>query len=70
MEVSFGASDPGGAIGAAVYTAGLRNRSADAATTPCLAPRTTSGTSSTYRGSSRSEWSGRRSPFVVTKKGG
>ncbi|MFJ7496718.1 carbamoyltransferase [Streptomyces sp. NPDC097727] len=38
MEVSFGASDPGVAIGAAVYTAGLRNRPADAATTPYLGP--------------------------------
>ncbi|MFJ1830161.1 carbamoyltransferase [Streptomyces sp. NPDC088178] len=37
MEVSFGASDPGVAIGAAVYTAGLRNRSADAAM-PYLGP--------------------------------
>lgn len=38
MEVSFGASDPGVAIGAAVYTAGLRNRPADAVTTPYLGP--------------------------------
>ncbi|GAA2363240.1 carbamoyltransferase family protein [Streptomyces cuspidosporus] len=38
MEVSFGASDPGVAIGAAVYTAGLRNRPATAATTPYLGP--------------------------------
>ncbi|UNZ15860.1 carbamoyltransferase C-terminal domain-containing protein [Streptomyces sp. 891-h] len=38
MDVSFGASDPGVAIGAAVYTAGLRNRPADAATTPYLGP--------------------------------
>ncbi|MFD5700240.1 carbamoyltransferase family protein [Streptomyces lasiicapitis] len=38
MDVSFGASDPGVAIGAAVYTAGLRNRPADAVTTPYLGP--------------------------------
>ncbi|QDQ15047.1 carbamoyltransferase [Streptomyces spectabilis] len=38
MEVSFGASDPGVAIGAAVYAAGLRNRPADALTTPYLGP--------------------------------
>ncbi|MGP3978874.1 carbamoyltransferase family protein [Streptomyces sp. 8N114] len=38
MEVSFGASDPGVAIGAAVYSAGLRNRPADAVTTPYLGP--------------------------------
>ncbi|GAA1251448.1 carbamoyltransferase family protein [Streptomyces javensis] len=38
MEVSFGASDPGVAIGAAVYAAGLRNRPADAVTTPYLGP--------------------------------
>ncbi|MGW5738540.1 MULTISPECIES: carbamoyltransferase family protein [Streptomyces] len=38
MEVSFGASDPGVAIGAAVYTGGLRNRPADAVTTPYLGP--------------------------------
>jgi len=38
MEVSFGASDPGVAIGAAVYTSGLRNRPADAVTTPYLGP--------------------------------
>ncbi|GAA1889765.1 carbamoyltransferase C-terminal domain-containing protein [Streptomyces durmitorensis] len=38
MEVSFGASDPGVAIGAAVYTAGLRNLPADAVTTPYLGP--------------------------------
>ncbi|MGW0904350.1 carbamoyltransferase family protein [Streptomyces sp. NPDC002853] len=38
MEVSFGASDPGVAIGAAVCTAGLRNRPADAVTTPYLGP--------------------------------
>ncbi|GAA2077679.1 carbamoyltransferase C-terminal domain-containing protein [Streptomyces albiaxialis] len=38
MEVSFGASDPGVAIGAAVRTAGLRNRPADAVTTPYLGP--------------------------------
>ncbi|MES4908376.1 MULTISPECIES: carbamoyltransferase C-terminal domain-containing protein [unclassified Streptomyces] len=38
MEVSFGASDPGVAIGAAVYTAGLRNRPADAVTTAYLGP--------------------------------
>ncbi|MFE9005814.1 carbamoyltransferase [Streptomyces sp. NPDC007875] len=38
MEVSFGASDPGVAMGAAVYTAGLRNRPADAVTTPYLGP--------------------------------
>ncbi|MGY0056443.1 carbamoyltransferase family protein [Streptomyces sp. LZ34] len=38
MEVSFGASDPGVAIGAAVYTAGLRNRPAGAVTTPYLGP--------------------------------
>ncbi|CAM5601587.1 Carbamoyltransferase OS=Streptomyces antimycoticus OX=68175 GN=SSPO_095450 PE=3 SV=1 [Streptomyces antimycoticus] len=38
MEVSFGASDPGVAMGAAVYAAGLRNRPADAVTTPYLGP--------------------------------
>ncbi|MBO8200696.1 carbamoyltransferase [Streptomyces smyrnaeus] len=38
MEVSFGASDPGVAIGAAVYAAGLRNRPAAAVTTPYLGP--------------------------------
>lgn len=38
MEVSFGASDPGVAIGAAVYTAGLRNRPASTVTTPYLGP--------------------------------
>ncbi|WP_275557977.1 carbamoyltransferase C-terminal domain-containing protein [Streptomyces sp. 5-6(2022)] len=38
MEVSFGASDPGVAIGAAVYAAGLRNRPSDAVTTPYLGP--------------------------------
>ncbi|MEU6000287.1 carbamoyltransferase C-terminal domain-containing protein [Streptomyces sp. NPDC047197] len=38
MEVSFGASDPGVAIGAAVYTSGLRNRPAEAVTTPYLGP--------------------------------
>ncbi|WP_326807125.1 carbamoyltransferase [Streptomyces sp. NBC_01775] len=38
MEVSFGASDPGVAIGAAVYTAGLRNRPTAAVTTPYLGP--------------------------------
>lgn len=38
MEVSFGASDPGVAIGAAVYAAGLRNRPAGAVTTPYLGP--------------------------------
>ncbi|MEU5951165.1 carbamoyltransferase C-terminal domain-containing protein [Streptomyces sp. NPDC047525] len=38
MEVSFGASDPGVAIGAAVYATGLRNRPADAVTTPYLGP--------------------------------
>jgi carbamoyltransferase len=38
MEVSFGASDPGVSIGAAVYSAGLRNRPTDAVTTPYLGP--------------------------------
>ncbi|MGA4843800.1 carbamoyltransferase [Streptomyces sp. G45] len=38
MEVSFGASDPGVAIGAAVHAAGLRNRPADTVTTPYLGP--------------------------------
>ncbi|MDX3232145.1 carbamoyltransferase [Streptomyces sp. ME19-01-6] len=38
MEVSFGASDPGVAIGAAVYTAGLRNRPVNTVTTPYLGP--------------------------------
>ncbi|QIS12703.1 carbamoyltransferase family protein [Nocardia arthritidis] len=38
MEVSFGASDPGVAIGAAVYAAGLRNRPATAVVTPYLGP--------------------------------
>lgn len=62
MEVSFGASDPGVAIGAAVYTAGLRNRPTAAVTTPTWGPRTTRRTSWTRWRSTPIASSGGKSP--------